>query len=129
VAQVTSVYPSVAVQHLRTLSRGQQRWCSREQSLQLDPSPSVAMMDHFWPPQRRGPPQHPASLAGHLRRGGYDSPGSSGRSHQNPSARTAAALAGLGNRTNQYESKFTWFVLMTALVAVRYCFCRHVFNK
>jgi sugar porter (SP) family MFS transporter len=56
-------------------------------------------------------------MAGYLRRGGYDSPGSSGRSQINTSARTAAALAGLGNRTTQYESKFTWFVLMTALVA------------
>lgn len=83
-------------------------------------------MDQFWPPVRRGPPQHPASMAGYLRRGGYDSPGSSGRSQINTSARTAAALAGLGNRTTQYESKFTWFVLMTALVAVRRCFPQHL---
>jgi hypothetical protein len=63
-------------------------------------------------------------MAGYLRRGGYDSPGSSGRSQINTSARTVAALAGLGNRTTQYESKFTWFVLMTALVAVRSCSSR-----
>lgn len=72
-------------------------------------------MDHFRQPSRRGPPEHPASMAGYLRRGGYDS--GSGR-QQNNSARTAAALAGLGNRTAQYDSRFTWFVLMTAMVAV-----------
>ena len=68
-------------------------------------------------------------MAGYLRRGGYDSPGSSGRSQINTSARTAAALAGLGNRTTQYESKFTWFVLMTALVAVRHCSTHIIYSK